>query len=550
MKNFKEIVSTLIKKVEENQKSTYPNCVIYTRVSSKKQETRFSLTTQLESCQSFCASRKLNVIKIFGGTYESAKNDDRKNYKMMLDFVKKPSNKVSFIIVSSIDRFSRSEGGDPQRYELKSKYNISVIAVNNPHDDGYHGDFIDTIMLATSKLENDLRREKAIIGMRKRLSLGLLIGRAPKGYSYITGKDGSRKLEIDKNGKLIQIAFELKANGVGNQEICFRLKQLGLIIKPNKLYRIFNNFFYVGYINHRLLEGEIKKGQHEALVSEDIFIKANGLINKRNPLESRSSLFFLNGFIHESSTGITLTGYNRQKKTLSGTKVYGYYKTNYGPPPFNIRREKLEDEFLNLLSKYKVEAEIKSVLKEQLIITFKKMNQIVITQTREAKENLKKIEFKIEKLLEERYIKDTIEEPHFSQLMKAYESEKTNCESIIYSYTNDLSNLEDYVDLGLKIAENLTELYKNGDNETKRDLQFLIFPEGVDYDIKKKEYRTRRINMFFELNSSASNNCDEKRKGITPFEIELSPSAVRTGLEPATSCVTGRHSNQLNYRTI
>ena len=26
--------------------------------------------------------------------------------------------------------------------------------------------------------------------------------------------------------------------------------------------------------------------------------------------------------------------------------------------------------------------------------------------------------------------------------------------------------------------------------------------------------------------------------------------AVWTGLEPATSCVTGRHSNQLNYQTI
>ena len=25
--------------------------------------------------------------------------------------------------------------------------------------------------------------------------------------------------------------------------------------------------------------------------------------------------------------------------------------------------------------------------------------------------------------------------------------------------------------------------------------------------------------------------------------------AERTGLEPATSCVTGRHSNQLNYRS-
>ncbi len=26
--------------------------------------------------------------------------------------------------------------------------------------------------------------------------------------------------------------------------------------------------------------------------------------------------------------------------------------------------------------------------------------------------------------------------------------------------------------------------------------------------------------------------------------------AVRTGLEPATPCVTGRYSNQLNYRTV
>ena len=26
--------------------------------------------------------------------------------------------------------------------------------------------------------------------------------------------------------------------------------------------------------------------------------------------------------------------------------------------------------------------------------------------------------------------------------------------------------------------------------------------------------------------------------------------AIRTGLEPATSAVTGRHSNQLNYQTV
>ncbi len=44
------------------------------------------------------------------------------------------------------------------------------------------------------------------------------------------------------------------------------------------------------------------------------------------------------------------------------------------------------------------------------------------------------------------------------------------------------------------------------------------------------------------------------RKGTQKIEIRflilLSPLAVWTGLEPATPCVTGRYSNQLNYHTI
>ncbi len=34
------------------------------------------------------------------------------------------------------------------------------------------------------------------------------------------------------------------------------------------------------------------------------------------------------------------------------------------------------------------------------------------------------------------------------------------------------------------------------------------------------------------------------------FNEESGFFAVRTGLEPATPCVTGMYSNQLNYRTI
>ncbi len=42
---------------------------------------------------------------------------------------------------------------------------------------------------------------------------------------------------------------------------------------------------------------------------------------------------------------------------------------------------------------------------------------------------------------------------------------------------------------------------------------------------------------------------DIKKNETIRFRLQVIKMAVRTGLEPATSCVTGRHSNQLNYRT-
>lgn len=42
---------------------------------------------------------------------------------------------------------------------------------------------------------------------------------------------------------------------------------------------------------------------------------------------------------------------------------------------------------------------------------------------------------------------------------------------------------------------------------------------------------------------------DNKTKKPASNANRLSSLAVRTGLEPATPCVTGTYSNQLNYRT-
>jgi DNA invertase Pin-like site-specific DNA recombinase len=74
----------------------------------------------------------LNVIGFFGGTYESAKTDERNEFNRMIRFVKNQKEGVSAILVYSLDRFSRT--GDNAIFissELK-RQGISILSVTQP----------------------------------------------------------------------------------------------------------------------------------------------------------------------------------------------------------------------------------------------------------------------------------------------------------------------------------------------------------------------------------------------------------------------------------
>src|SRR5688572_15140155 len=104
------------------------NAVIYTRVSTKEQaETNMSLSTQKKYCVEY-------VVNEFGGTYESAASDERKEFKRMLNFIQKSKQKISHIIVYSLDRFSRTgEGAISIAKDLRDE-GVNVVSVMQPAD--------------------------------------------------------------------------------------------------------------------------------------------------------------------------------------------------------------------------------------------------------------------------------------------------------------------------------------------------------------------------------------------------------------------------------
>ena len=102
------VFNVFAKESKQPKLRTSGKAVIYTRVSTKEQaENNASLETQKKYCQQLAIKKKIEVLEYFGGTYESAKSDERKQFQKMLSYVKRKKD-VGYIIVYSYDRFSRT----------------------------------------------------------------------------------------------------------------------------------------------------------------------------------------------------------------------------------------------------------------------------------------------------------------------------------------------------------------------------------------------------------------------------------------------------------
>src|SRR5699024_3550803 len=74
-------------------------------------------------------------------------------------------------------------------------------------------------------------------------------------------------------------------------------------------------------------------------------------------------------------------------------------------------------------------------------------------------------------------------------------------------------------------------------------------PEGTDLQsVAFSHFATPPFKWW--LGTESNRRHKDFQSFALPTELPSLIMAGWTGLEPATSCVTGRHSNQLNYQTI
>ena len=494
-------------KSSEEKELGVQNCVIYTRVSSKEQmDTNQSLEWQKKYCVEYAIKNKLNIQGYFGGTYESAKSDERKEFTRMLKFVKSSKEKISYILVYSLDRFSRT--GDSAIYisgELK-KTGVNIMAVTQPIDTNSHsGALQQNIQFIFSKYDNDLRRQKTIDGMREKLLKGEWIGHAPTGYAFIKGAP-TQTIIVSEKGEAIRQAFTWRANGMTYDQIIAKLKPLGVIMPKQTLTTIFRNPFYCGFMSHNLLNGEVIKGRHPALVNEDIFLRANELkktdgyrsnkINDNLPLKV---------FVKDANTHTPFTGYLVKKKGLY------YYKVNKVGIKINRSTTIMHDKFKELLANYTIDSSHIEPLKIQLQYTWENLTESNTSEKKILSLKLNEVEEGLYNL-RKRHAIGTVSLDVYEQFSNEMITQKETVLKELEKLNQKLSNPKELIHFACKLATNLAPVWSSGDYFQKQMFQNVLFPKGLLYDVKIEHYRTLVVNSVIACIADLSKDLEQIKK--------------------------------------
>ena len=113
--------------------------------------------------------------------------------------------------------------------------------------------------------------------------------------------------------------------------------------------------------------------------------------------------------------------------------------------------------------------------------------------------------------------------------------------------------VKNIVEQAVTYSLKLTQEWHLSPVRIKENLQKLIFPEGVRYDVKKEAFRTERVNLVFAVNASGNSLSEEEINKQGGLKATLFCFVGWTGFEPATpctpyKCATGlRHHPKYQY---
>lgn len=272
-------------------------CAIYTRKSTNEgMDQEFtSLDAQRESALNYIASQKNEGWTPLAQQYDDAgctgANLDRPAVQQLLNDIK--DGIINCIVVYKVDRLSRSLLDFAKLLEFFDQHNVTFVSITQHFNTQTSmGRLTLNILLSFAQFEREMISERTRDKMgAARMKGKWLGGKPPLGYDF---DRETRKLKINGiEAKLIRHIFELYIRGNYIRTICQLLNEKGYTTKKytaktgktfggfkfgnSNIQSLLNNVIYIGKAKYA---GQIYEGEHEPIISEEIFNKTQSTLAK------------------------------------------------------------------------------------------------------------------------------------------------------------------------------------------------------------------------------------------------------------------------------
>lgn len=350
------------------------NCAIYIRKSTEKGlEQEFnSLNNQEEACKAYILSQAFNGWEHFK-TYEdggiSGGTMNRPGLQKLLKDMQKGI--IQTVIVYKVDRLSRSILDFYKMMQEFEKYDSNFVSITQSFDTSNSmGKLTLNMLLSFAQFEREVSSERIRDKMRASKAKGYWVGGVyPLGYDIedkklIINKDEAElvKLIYEKYLKyktLAEVAKWLNSNGYKTKK--YRVRG-GIDFDTDIIHKILKNVVYIGKIAHKRI-GKIYDGQHEAIISKELFDEVQNELKKRFNSREERKVYTRNSYILKDN----FFSSNGQQFKFSNSKNHNMRFNYYYTKGCCLPAEQIDEQITNALaflqlSKEKIENLVSKVI--------------------------------------------------------------------------------------------------------------------------------------------------------------------------------------------
>lgn len=310
----------------------------YARVSTDSEEQLTSYSSQIKY---YTEKIKSNPDWVFVGIYadegiSGTQVKNRTEFQRMIDDAL--NGKIDIIIAKSISRFARNTVDTLNIVRQLREHKVDVyFEKENIHTLELDSEMFLTLYSAFAQAESESISQNVKMGFKAKMKRGEPCGKAnPYGYDW--DKETKQLVINEEQAEAVRMIFTWYADGLGGRTIAKKLNALGIPTYSGKKWEqstirhIIMNEKYVGdlcgqkyYTENPITHKHIKnfgekekyyvKEHHEAIISRELWDKAQAVLKKRN------SKIIPNGSKHH-------TNYS-QKYAFSSKICCGFCGTNF-----------------------------------------------------------------------------------------------------------------------------------------------------------------------------------------------------------------------------